>query len=136
MATFLAHITVKVGREPDFERIVADLCRATHAREPGIRRYEYWRGAAERTYYTHASFDDFLAFIEHQTSDHHEAAGPLLKDVVETIRLEWVDPISSSSPLATTVPRPAPDGASALALKYHERFAVEVPPWWEALRND
>ena len=135
MATFLAHITVKSGREADFERIVADLYDATHAREPGARRYEYWRGTAERTYYTHASFDDFLAFIEHQTSDHHEAVGPLLGDVVENIRFEWVDPVSSSSPLGSTDPQPAPDGASALALKHHERFAADVQPWWEPLRN-
>jgi quinol monooxygenase YgiN len=136
MATFLAHITVRAGREADFERIVADLYDATHAKEPGARRYEYWRGAAEGTYYTHASFADFLAFIEHQTSDHHESAGPPLEDVLESIRFEWVDPISRASPLVTTEPRSAPDDASAVARKYHERFAVEVQPWWVALRAD
>lgn len=136
MATFLAHITVRAGREADFERIVTDLYEATHAKEPGVRRYEYWRGAAERTYYTHASFADFLAFIEHQTSDHHESAGPPLKDVVESIRLEWIDPISSASPLVITEPQPVPDDASELARKYHERFAVEVQPWWAVQRAD
>src|SRR4051812_43894501 len=46
MATFLAHITVKPGREADFEAIVVALAGTTHASEPGVRRYEYWRAAA------------------------------------------------------------------------------------------
>jgi quinol monooxygenase YgiN len=134
MATFLAHITVKPGREAEFEHIVAALYRATHEHEPGVRRYEYWRGAEARTYYTHASFDDFHAFIDHQTSDHHEAAGPQLKEVVESIRLEWVDPISTSAPLSATNLQPLPVGASDLAVRYYDRFAADVRPWWQPLR--
>ena len=134
MATFLAHITVRLGREAEFERIVATLYRATHDAEPGARRYEYWRGSGERTYYTHASFDDWLAFLAHQTSAHHEAAGPELGEVIESIRLEWVDPVSSASPLAATERQPLPADASELAAKYDERFAADVRPWWQPLR--
>jgi quinol monooxygenase YgiN len=134
MATFLAHITVKPGRETDFEGIVTALYRATHDREPGVRRYEYWRGSGDRTYYTHASFEDWRAFLDHQTSDHHEAAGPELKEVIESIRLEWVDPLSTSSPLGATDMQPLPDGASQLAAKYQERFAVDGQ-WWLTLRR-
>ena len=76
MATFLARITVKPGAEAEFERIAADLYEATHKHESGVRRYEYWRGADDRTYYCSAAFDDFLAFLAHQTSDHHEELGP------------------------------------------------------------
>ena len=135
MATFLAHITVKPGREADFERVAAELYDATHALEPQMRRYEFWRSADDRAYYCHATFDDFLAFIEHQTSDHHETFGPMLRDTFETFRLEWVDPIATSSPLVATNRQPLPDAASALTAKYHELFAADVRPWWLQLRE-
>ncbi len=135
MATYLAHIQIKPGREAEFERIVATLYDETHLHEPGCRRYEYWRGDKEGTYYGLGAFDDFLAFIDHQTSDHHEEPGPDLKDVIDTITVEWVDPIGSASPLPPTDPQPLPDGASALAIRYRDRFAVDVPPWWRVLRQ-
>ena len=134
MATFLARITVKPGSEADFERIAAELYDTTHALEPGVRRYEYWRGADERTYYCHAAFDDFLAFLEHQTSDHHESLGPKITQTFESIRLEWVDPIASASSMVATDMQPVPDDASPLAVDYHGRFAADVRPWWLPLR--
>ena len=76
MATLLAHITVKPGSEERFEGIARDLYERTHANETGVLRYEYWRGGDPRTYYTLLSFDDHRAFIQHQTSDHHESASP------------------------------------------------------------
>ena len=135
MATFLAHITVKPGREADLERAAAELFDATHALEPRMRRYEFWRGADDRTYYCHSTFDDFLAFIEHQTSDHHEILGPKLRDTFETFRLEWVDPIATSAPLVATDRQPPPADASELAAKYHEQFDADVRPWWLPLRQ-
>ena len=135
MATYLAHIQIKPGREADFEGIVATLYRETHLHEPGCSRYEYWRGDKEGTYYGLGAFDDFLAFIDHQTSDHHEEPGPDLKDVIDTIHVEWVDPIGSASPLPPTDPQPLPDGASALAVRNRDRFAVDVRPWWRRLRQ-
>ena len=135
MATYLAHIQIKRGREADFERIVATLFRESHFREPGVRRYEYWRGATEGAYYGLGAFDDVRAFIDHQTSDHHEDPGPDLREVIDTIRVEWVDPVGSASPLPPTDPQPLPDGASALAARYRDRFAVDVPAWWRLLRQ-
>ena len=44
MATLLAHIRVKKGREAEFEAIAAELYRETRANEGDILRYEYWRG--------------------------------------------------------------------------------------------
>jgi quinol monooxygenase YgiN len=136
MVTFLAHIRVRPGREVDFEGCIRSLYRATHEHEPGVRRYEYWRGAEERTYYTLASFEDFHAFIDHQTSEHHEAAGPKLKEVIEAIRLEWVDPVEGSSPLPWTDSQPSRPDASPLASSYHERFAADIQSWWLTLRRD
>lgn len=134
MATLLAHITVKPGSEDDFEEIARTLYERTHSDEPDVRRYEYWRGAEPRTYYTLLSFDDHRAFIDHQVSDHHETASPAIGRAVESLRLEWVDPIADASPLTPTEMQPAPDGASDLVTTYTGRFAAEVADWWLAQR--
>lgn len=134
MATILAHLTIKEGCESRFEEIARALHDGTHANETKVLRYEYWRGEQPRTYYTLLSFDDHQAFIEHQVSDHHEEASPLLGEVCEKIRLEWVDPIKESAPLPETNAQDAPAGASALAVDYTERYAARVADWWLALR--
>ena len=95
MATLLAHIQVKPGREADFEAIAAELYRDTHLEETGCLRYEYWRGAAPGFYYSLLSFEDFHAFLRHQVSDHHETASPRIGDVCQKVKLEWVDPLAT-----------------------------------------
>ncbi len=134
MATLLAHITVRAGAERQFEEIVRTLYERTHALEPAVLRYEYWRGARPRTYYTLLSFDDHRAFITHQTSDHHETASPALGQVIESLRLEWLDPIAGASPLpATEMQRPL-EGAADIVVVYTDRFAAAVAQWWLTLR--
>lgn len=134
MATILAHITVKAGCEAQFEEIAAKLYADSHEHETNIRRYEYWRGADERSYYTLLSFDDQHGFLTHQTSDHHEEASPQIGAVVEAIRLEWVDPMTNASPLTPTNHQDAPDGADELTARYAKAYAVQVADWWLSLR--
>jgi quinol monooxygenase YgiN len=134
MATLLAHITVKPRAEARFEAIARELFERTHAEEPNVLRYEYWRGADERTYYSLLSFPDHRGFIVHQTSDHHEVASPLIGAVVESIRLEWVDPIAGAGDLPPTDVQSAPEGADELTAKYAEQYAAKVADWWLALR--
>lgn len=45
MATILAHIQIKAGRERDFEAVARALHEATLSRESAVLHYEYWRGA-------------------------------------------------------------------------------------------
>ncbi len=134
MATLLAHITVRPGSESRFEQIARELHERTHADEPDVLRYEYWRGADERTYYSLLSFPDHRAFIVHQTSDHHETASPQIGAVVESLRLEWVDPIDGAGTLPPTNAQPALEGADDLTSKYTEQYAARVADWWLALR--
>ncbi|BAN01182.1 putative quinol monooxygenase [Ilumatobacter coccineus] len=134
MATLLAHITIKPGKEEEWEAICRRLWAATHAEEPAMRRYEYWRGAEPRTYYTLLSFDDHRSFIVHQTSDHHEEASPKIGDCLEKFTLEYVDPVGGASDLAPTEHQDAPEGASRLVADYTERFRAQVADWWLALR--
>ena len=131
MATFLAHIHIKAGREEAFEQLAAELHSAAHAKETRLVRYEYWRGSEPGSYYTLASFEDFAAFLEHQTSDHHESAVPALREVTAAMRLEWLDPVPGASDAAATDVAPLPEGASDLAATYHARFSVDVvADWW------
>lgn len=134
MATLLAHITVRPGSEGRFEQIARELHERTHAAEPDVLRYEYWRGADERTYYSLLSFPDHRTFIVHQTSDHHEIASPQIGAVVESIRLEWVDPIDGAGTLPPTNSQPTLEGADHLTSKYTEQYAARVADWWLALR--
>ena len=133
MATVLAHILVCPGRETEFERIVAALLRQPHARESGVRRYEYWRAAEPSTYYALASFDNFDAFLVHQTSEHHEVAAPALRDVTESMHVEWLDPVPDACEAVPSDTGPLPVGASELAASYHARFGGDVvADWWPA----
>ena len=130
MATALAHIRVRAGQEASFERLAVDLYGATHREESAVRRYEYSRGTEPGTYYCLLSFDDFHGFLAHQSSDHHEAASPELGEVIESMRIEWLDPIQGASPLVPTADQPLPAGASAAAIRHHERFAGIGEDWW------
>lgn len=134
MATILAHITVRAGSEAQFEALARELFVGTHTTETGVRAYDYWRGATPRTYYTLLSFEDFPTFIAHQTSGHHEAASPELGAVVETMRLEWVDPIAGASKFVPTEDKAIPSGSDELTIRYAKRFAAQVADWWLALR--
>jgi len=134
MATLLAHITIREGSEGRFEEIARRLYERTHAEETDVRRYEYWRASEPRCYYALVAYDEHRTFIEHQTSDHHESATPALGQVVEQIRLEWVDPVAGASDLPPTAMQPAPDGADELTQRYTDRFAAAVEEWWLALR--
>ncbi|CAB4886077.1 unannotated protein [freshwater metagenome] len=134
MATLLAHIAVRPGMADRFEEIARGLYASTHELEPRVRRYEYWRGAEENTYYSLLSFESFADFLAHQTSDHHESASPALGQVISRIRLEWVDPIAGASPLGATKPGEAFPESSQLARDYAVRFAAQVADWWLALR--
>ena len=72
------------------------------------------------------SFDDLAGFVAHQTSEHHEAARPGLGEVIEDIRLEWVDPLPTASPLAATATAATPpdaNGAGAQLLRALRRRA-------------
>lgn len=134
MATILAHIHVKDGAEAQFEDIARRLYQATHDQESGVRRYEYWRGAEQGRYYTLLSFDDHRTFIGHQTSAHHEAAAPELGEVIDSLQLEWVDPVAGASDLPSTEHQDAQDEADELTKAYTSRFAADVAAWWATFR--
>ena len=134
MATLLAHIKVHPGMEERFERVAAKLHAATHEKESHVRRYEYYRGAAPGQYYSLLAFDDFLGFLAHQTSPHHEGASPELGELIAEFRLEWLDPVGAASDLGPTEMQDLPADADDLTRAYHQLFAADVQSWWQPLR--
>jgi len=136
MATILAHVTVKPGKERQWEQTARSLYEGTHANETAVRRYEYWRGAEPRTYYVLLSFEDYRGFLAHQSAEHHEDEVGPIGDAVESMWLEWVDPLSEASPLVPTEMQHPGRDAGELAATYAVSHPAEVQDWWQALRGD
>ena len=130
MATLLAHIAVKPGADAAFEALCRTLYERSHAKDAGLVRYEYWRSATPHLYYCLLAFDDYRAFMTHQTSAHHEAAVPGLGATIATLHLEWIDPVPGGSALPPTRSQPLPTDASPLARRYAEQIPVELAAWW------
>ncbi|HIG39486.1 MAG: antibiotic biosynthesis monooxygenase family protein [bacterium] len=101
MTTILAHIEIRPGKEEKFEAIMKDMVTSTFASETGVNRYEYFKGQKQNFYYCLLSFADKWAFYRHQNSDHHE--GHDFGDVLQNIRLEYLDPVEDANPLPPTI---------------------------------
>ena len=130
MSTILAHIVIRAGKEDEFEALASKLHAASHADEENLRAYGYWRAAEPRHYYTLLAFDDYLGFLEHQTSEHHESAGPSLRECIESMTLEFVDPIEGASKLAPSNPQAFPADAPPLMTRYASKIPAAVADWW------
>jgi len=132
MATLLCHITIIPGKEQEFEAVIREMYRRTHAEEPGCIRYEYYRAAKPGKYYCLLSFIDRLAFLEHQVSEYHE--GFDFAALIAALDMEWVDPVGQGAPLgpteAGTLPGDVDDAISAAA----ETYPVLVQDWWQPYR--
>jgi quinol monooxygenase YgiN len=135
MATILAHIRIKPGSEPAFEQTARAMFMSSHGREPALKRYEYWRSQAPGEYYCLLAFDDFMGFMTHQSSPHHEAASAPLMEVIADLRLEWLDPVQGASPLPATRPQSLPSDADDLVRRYADMMPVVMADWWGPLRE-
>lgn len=138
MATIIAHITIRAGEEARFEAIARSLYHETHDTESRVLRYEYFRGAEPRTYYTLLAYPDEAAFLEHQTSGHHERAAPELGRIIESIRLEWVDPVRDAAPLEPTEAGARSAGIVGTAASDDgvDQYRARVADWWHELRTE
>lgn len=133
MTTILAHLQLREGMSPEFEKIAREMVMQTVGNEPDCLRYEYWRGAKPDRYYVLLSFRSSTAFYEHQASEWHESNASALQNCWETISLEFLDPVQGASPLPPTRAELVP--ASALdAVKAHaQNLPFERQTWWNNL---
>lgn len=136
MATILAHIAVKPGTAAAFEAIARAMHAASHGREPGLLRYEYWRAEAADRYYCLLAFEDYRSFLDHQASPHHEAAAAPLMDLISELRLEWLDPVPGAAALPMTSGQAVAAGANETVRTYAAMFPAMIAAWWHPLRED
>ena len=128
MATMLAHIKIRDGAEQKWEEIMKFLVDNTLEHESEVVRYEYWKGSEPNHWYGLLSFTSKEAFFVHQDADYHRS--PDFDACIEEMKLEFVDPVQTASPLAPTENQPlredAPDG-----LKEWENITpVQMADWW------
>ena len=136
MATLLSYIKVKAGKETAYEDMQAVLYQDTWSNEPGCRRYEFFRGPDRGEYYALLSFDDFQAFLVHQSSDHHEDFGKQFGEIIDDHWVKWVDPLERCSKgLVSSNPQQPQEGATQLMIENSQTMAIEVPDWWLEQRS-
>lgn len=132
MATLLAHIRIKPGCEEQWEEIMQAMVRDTFANEKGVLRYEYWKGEEPNLWYSLLSFVDKQAFFVHQDSEHHRTQS--FGDVIEAIRLEFLDPVEGASDLPRTADLPLPEDAPPGIRQWEKITPVKLADWWKARR--
>jgi len=132
MSTLLCHIEINSGKEKDFEAVMKEMYRRTHAEEEHCIRYEYFRGAKEGSYYNLMSFTEGYNFLEHQVSDYHE--GFDFEAMIKSIDLEWVDPVQDACPLHPTEAASIPDTASDEVKAAADMYVIAVQAWWHQHR--
>lgn len=135
MATCLAHIRVKEGQAAAFEGLARKLYAASTGHEPGMHRYEYWRGREPNSYYCLESFDDYAGFLAHETAPYHEAAAEPIMAMIESFDLEWVDPVAGAAPLPMSNEQAFPANAGERARFYADLFPLTLAGWWKSNRN-
>ena len=125
---------IKPGMEARFEAMSRDLYARSHANEPGLLRYEYWRGQTPQMYYALLSFVDYESFLIHQASDHHSELTAGIKDMVDSLRLEFVDPVPGAAPLPTNTSVALTQPTAPLIEYYADRYPYLEASWWPKLR--
>ena len=136
MATCLVHMRVKEGQAAAFEALARRLYAASTGHEPGMRRYEYWRGREPNSYYCLESFDDYAGVLAHETAPYHEAAAEPIMAMIEQFDLEWVDPVYGAAPLGISHEQELPAEAGDRTRLYAGLFPLVLASWWRKLREE
>ncbi len=128
MATLLCHIQIQPGKAHEFEQVMKAMYQQTHEQEDACLRYEYFRAASENQYYCLLSFVDRHAFLQHQISDYHE--GYDFAAMIESLQMEWVDPVEDASPLHKTESAALPGNVGDTIAEAAEIYPMEIQNWW------
>ena len=136
MSSLLAHVKVVEGQEEKFEELQKELYKQSHANEDCIIRYEHYRGRERNSYYTLLVYPTYLDFLlKHQISKHHEDAGAQFGGVIESLDLEWLDPIEEAAPVCITEMQELTENVPELAKYYIKKYPAIIQNWWIELRK-
>ncbi len=91
----IATLTIAVGKEAEFEAILAEMQAAVRANEPGNEFYAGFRCKDNpQQYKVLERYRDQAAFEAHGASAHFKAAGPTLGPCLAAPpHLEYLDPV-------------------------------------------
>jgi autoinducer 2-degrading protein len=90
--TFLSRMTVKAGREAEYERLCKELAAETRAREPHVIYYEFFRLREPRRYAVLESFPSAAAEHEHLASEWFKKFAPGIIECLDgTYVREYLD---------------------------------------------
>lgn len=90
--TFLSRMTVKAGREADYERLVTKLTKVTLESEPDVIYYEFFKLREPRRYAVLESFKTQEAEHAHLETAHFKEIAPGILDCLEgTYVREYLD---------------------------------------------
>ena len=128
MATLLAHIRVRAGKETEWENVIREMVQKTLDNEDGVIRYEYWRRQTPREYCCLLAFENKHAFLVHPAADYH--VDQPWAGLIENIDLEWVDPVAGAAPLGATIDAPLDQDAPADLIEWEKRSPVQEAQWW------
>lgn len=136
MPTLLTHIRVKPEAIPRWEEILRVLVRRTHAEEPSVLRYEYWRGEEAGRYYALLSYPTSAAFYAHQGSDYHDDYMDDFATMFADMRMEWIDPVTDGgSGLPATADDPLPADTPEKIRDQLALYPILIAQWWAAARE-
>lgn len=128
MATLLTQYTIAEGFVEKFEASQRMMYRET-LQGDHVRLYQTFRSMEPREYFTLMSFDSYVDFIAHISSDHHEEQNALT--MIEAIHFHWLEPLEGASDLAATIAQDIPE-PTPLQEKYLAMFRIERAAWWPA----
>jgi quinol monooxygenase YgiN len=90
--TFVSRMTVKAGREADFERVCRELTVTVRRHEPAVIYFEFFRLREPRRYAVLESFPDEASEQAHMNSPWLAAVLPVIADCVDgTWEREYLD---------------------------------------------
>jgi quinol monooxygenase YgiN len=130
MATLMVRIKVRPGREQQFESMITDLVDHTLANETEVIRYEYWKGQEPLSYYAFLSFTGKTGFFTHQDADYHR--NQPYDACIESMQMEWLDPVEGASPLPRTRNPALPADTPVRLAEWENRSPIQTAAWWES----
>lgn len=126
MTTLLCRIKTQPGQEEAFARMQRDMAQSTWEEKP-CRTYETFRAQAENEFYVLMSFDDYPGFVAHQLTDLHLNAP--WGDLIESVDMIWLDPVSGASTLAPSTPVPI-ETDNPERREYLKSYSYARAAWW------
>lgn len=89
-------LRVKEGRQPELEALFAELREVMRAAEPGCLLYSLLRSRVDdRSYIVHEQYRNAQALALHESSPHGKLYFPKIRELLESIQVEYFDGVVS-----------------------------------------